>query len=168
MNIILRTAIISDLSIINYWNKQPHVIFASGGDSVEEDDWMEQQLRHPSQFVWIYIAELSDRPIGIVQIIDPANEETHYWGDDIEQSLRAIDIWIGEEKDLGKGYGTEMMRQAIAKCFENPDITSIYIDPLVINTRAINFYQKLGFRFVENKYFGIDYCAVYRLDSKSN
>jgi len=22
---------------------------------------------------------------------------------------RAIDIWIGEEKDLNKGYGTEMM-----------------------------------------------------------
>jgi aminoglycoside 6'-N-acetyltransferase len=33
--------------------------------------------------------------IGFVQIIDPAREESHYWGD-APGGLRAIDIWIGE------------------------------------------------------------------------
>jgi aminoglycoside 6'-N-acetyltransferase len=164
MPIILRSATLNDLPLLKYWDKKPHVIFASGGDSDEEDDWMEEQLREPSDFVWIYIAELDKRPIGVIQIVDPANEETHYWGDGMDQGLRAMDIWIGEEDDLGKGYGTVMMKLALEKCFEDLHVAAILIDPLVINTRAIKFYQKMGFRFVENRYFGDDYCAVYRID----
>ena len=54
-----------------------------------------------------------------IQIIDPALEESHYWGD-VPENLRAIDIWIGEETDLGKGYGTQMMQLALARCFGVP------------------------------------------------
>lgn len=43
--------------------------------------------------------------IGVIQVIDPAGEETQYWGN-IGEGYRAIDIWIGEAEDLGKGYGT--------------------------------------------------------------
>ena len=62
------------------------------------------------------IAELDGRPIGFVQIIDPAREESHYWGD-APGGLRAIDIWVGEADDLGKGYGTEIMKLALVRCF---------------------------------------------------
>jgi aminoglycoside 6'-N-acetyltransferase len=61
------------------------------------------------------IAELDGRAIGFIQIIDPAQEESHYWGT-MPEGFRAIDIWIGLESDLGKGYGTEMMRQSMAGC----------------------------------------------------
>jgi aminoglycoside 6'-N-acetyltransferase len=166
MPITLRSATIHDLPLLKYWDKKPHVVFATGADAYIEDDWMEEQLRDPSKFVWIYMAMLDDRPIGIVQLCDPANEETHYW-DEIGLGLMAIDIWIGEEDDLGKGYGTEMMKLAIAKCFEDTKVTGIVIDPLAINVRAIKFYQKLGFEFVENRYFEEDYCAVYRLERKA-
>jgi aminoglycoside 6'-N-acetyltransferase len=167
MPINIRKATINDLPLLKYWDKKSHVMFATGSDAYIEDDWMEEQLRDPSRFVWIYIAELDGRPIGVVQLCDPANEETHYWGE-IGQGLRAIDIWIGEEDDLGKGYGTEMMKLATTKCFENPEVTDIVIDPLVINIRAIKFYQKLGFEFVENRYFEEGYCAVYRLERPAN
>jgi RimJ/RimL family protein N-acetyltransferase len=73
------------------------------------------------------------RPIGFVQIIDPAREESHYWGD-CEPNLRAIDIWIGEADCLNKGYGTQMMRLAIERCFADPSVTAILIDPLASNT----------------------------------
>jgi aminoglycoside 6'-N-acetyltransferase len=161
MSVILRQATISDLPLLKYWDKKPHVVFATGGDSDGEDDWMEQQLREHSRYVWVYIAELDERPIGVMQIIDPANEETHYWGQDVAPNQRAIDIWIGEEVDLDKGYGTQMMQLGIDKCFENPKVTSIIIDPLSTNKRAINFYQKMGFEFVENRDFGDDNCDVY-------
>jgi aminoglycoside 6'-N-acetyltransferase len=163
MSISLRPATIHDLPLLKYWDKKPHVMFSTGADAYVEDDWMEEQLRNPSKFVWIYIAELDGRPIGVVQLCDPANEETHYWCE-IEQGLRAIDIWIGEESDLGKGYGTTMMNLAIDKCFETPAVMSITIDPLVINTRAIKFYEKMDFKFLENRYFGEDHCAVYKLN----
>lgn len=99
----------------------------------------------------------------MVQIIDPALEETHYWGD-VPNHLRAIDIWIGEADDLGKGYGTHMMHLAIERCFAPKEVTAILIDPLATNTRAIRFYERLGFRFVERRQFEGSDCMVYRLE----
>jgi aminoglycoside 6'-N-acetyltransferase len=152
MNIILRFATLADIPIIKYWNKKPHVIFASGEDDLEEDFWIQEQLTNPSVFVEIFIAEIDARPIGIIQICD---------------GYRAMDIWIGEENDLGKGYGTQMMKLAIEHCFKTKGVHSIIIDPLVKNTRAIKFYEKMGFKFVDNRYFGDDFCTVLELKKTS-
>lgn len=62
-------------------------------------------------------------PIGFIQIIDPVREESHYWGD-VAENLRAIDIWIGAETDLGKGYGTKMMQLALVRCFADLSVTA--------------------------------------------
>jgi aminoglycoside 6'-N-acetyltransferase len=59
----------------------------------------------------------------------------------VPPDLRAVDLWIGDAADLGRGYGTEMMRLALARCFEQPRV-----------------------RFVERRRFGRDDCFVYRLD----
>jgi aminoglycoside 6'-N-acetyltransferase len=162
VNINLRIATLADLDLLNYWNTKPHVIFATGSDSSEDDDWLKQQLIEPEEYVEIFIAELESIPIGVIQIVDPANESTHYWGS-IEQGCRAVDIWIGEEDNLGKGYGTTMMNLAIEHCFKDLTVNKILIDPLVINTRAIEFYYRLGFTFLENKYFGEDHCSILEL-----
>jgi aminoglycoside 6'-N-acetyltransferase len=108
------------------------------------------------------IAEADGVPIGFMQIIDPLREDSHYWGD-CPPGLRAIDIWIGEEASLGQGLGTEMMRMAIERCFTDPSVHAILIDPMASNARARRFYERLGFRFVEDRRFGDDDCAVYRL-----
>jgi aminoglycoside 6'-N-acetyltransferase len=110
-----------------------------------------------------FIAENDGRPVGIVQIIDPLLEESHYWGS-IEPNLRAIDIWIGEESDLGRGFGTKMMTQALEFCFTTPGVTAVVIDPLEANVAARRFYERIGFRAVGPRRFGEDECIVYRLD----
>lgn len=157
-NIILRTATIKDLPILQLWDEQQHNI-----DADPKDDWnWETELQYYPPWREQLVAELDGRPIGFIQIIDPKEEETHYWGD-IAANLRAIDIWIGMADDIGKGYGTIMMHLAIARCFANPDVTGILIDPLVSNEKAIRFYQRIGYRFVENRYFGDDECAVHIL-----
>ncbi|EMJ56689.1 acetyltransferase (GNAT) domain protein [Leptospira interrogans str. UT126] len=56
--------------------------------------------------------------------------------------MKAIDIWIGEEMDLGCGYGTKMMQEVLQRCFELTKIKSVLIDPLVSNARAIRFYER--------------------------
>lgn len=106
------------------------------------------------------MATLDERPIGFVQIINPAQEESHYWGD-IAEGYRAVDIWIGEAKDLGKGYGTVMMQLSLNKCFASPDVMSVLIDPLASNTRAIRFYERIGFAYLEDRVFGSSNCKVY-------
>ncbi|UZR99484.1 GNAT family N-acetyltransferase [Chondrinema litorale] len=155
----LRAANMNDLELLNHWDRQQHVI-----DADPNDDWeWETELQRNPPWREQLIAELNGKPIGFVQIIDPEKEDSYYWGN-VAPNQRAIDIWIGEKENLGKGYGTEMMRQAIAKCFENPSVTAILIDPLESNARAIRFYEKIGFKFLEHRTFDEDKCAVYMLN----
>jgi aminoglycoside 6'-N-acetyltransferase len=154
----LRPATPADLDLLRRWDEEPHVI-----ESDPNDDWgWEVELARDPAWREQLIAEVDGQPIGFIQIIDPALEDSHYWGE-IAPNLRAIDIWIGEETELGKGYGTQMMRLAIARCFIDPLVTAILIDPLAANTRAHRFYERLGFEFVEPRRFGADDCFVYRL-----
>jgi aminoglycoside 6'-N-acetyltransferase len=155
----LRRATLNDLALLRHWDKQPHVVAAN-----PNDDWgWEVELQRSPLWREHLIAEVDARPIGFVQIIDPALEDSHYWGD-IPPGLRAIDIWIGEEDDLGKGFGTEIMRLALERCFKDPAVSAVLIDPLANNIRAHRFYERLGFQFVERRRFGKDECFVYRLD----
>ena len=155
----LRPATIKDLDLLRQWDEEPHVVEAD-----PNDDWgWEVELARSPDWREQLIAQIDGRSIGFIQIIDPALEDSHYWGE-IEPNLRAIDIWIGAEADLGKGYGTQMMKLAIEKCFADPAVTAILIDPLASNTRSHRFYERLGFRFVEPRRFGDDDCFVYRLN----
>ncbi len=155
----LRKATINDLAFLKHWDEQPHVI-----ESDPNDDWnWECELSRNPAWREQLIAELDGQPIGFLQIIDPAAEETHYWGT-IEANKRAIDIWIGEAQHLGKGYGTEMMRLALQRCFANEEVTEVLIDPLESNARAIKFYQEIGFNYLETRLFGTDRCAVHVIE----
>ncbi|MCE7992900.1 MAG: acetyltransferase [Roseivirga sp.] len=157
-NITLRHATIDDLPLLLHWDRQPHVIACD-----PDDDW-EWEKELPMKVSWReqLMAELDGEPIGFVQIIDPCEEETHYWGE-IDPNLRAIDIWIGEAYNLNKGYGTQMMKLAIARCFTPPEVKKILIDPLASNTSAHRFYKRLGFTFVEKRSFDEAECFVFEL-----
>lgn len=154
----LRTASIQDLDLLQYWDTKQHVI-----DCDPDDDWdWEKELNRNPEWRKQLIAEIDGEPIGFIQIIDPLLEESHYWGA-VEPNKRAIDIWIGEEQNLNKGYGTKMMKLAIEKCFENELVNGILIDPLKSNTKAHRFYERLGFEFVEERDFDGTACIVYEL-----
>jgi len=157
--VALRPATPADIALLRHWDSQPHII-----DSDPDSDWQweTELLRNPPWREQL-IAELNSYPIGFIQIIDPRLEDSHYWGEQPE-GLRAIDIWIGEAEELGKGYGTTMMTLALARCFAPPEIMAVLIDPLSTNTRAHRFYRRFGFRFVERHYFGKDDCFIFRLD----
>lgn len=156
----LRPATLADIELLKHWDTQPHVIAASGGGD-EWWDW-DRELANPPVGLEGFIAEHDGRPIGFLQITDLATEETRYWGPPAP-GIQALDIWIGEEADLNKGYGTQMMRLAIERCFADPAIHTILIDPLVSNTDAHRFYERLGFKRIEQRFFDTDECYVYRL-----
>jgi hypothetical protein len=88
-------------TMLQHWDTKPHIIAASG-----DDGWFDWEAELPRQVPWreLLIAEDEGRPVGVLQVIDPAQEESHYWGD-VAPNLRAIDIWIGDESDLGRGLG---------------------------------------------------------------
>ncbi|GAB5527007.1 MAG: GNAT family N-acetyltransferase [Roseivirga sp.] len=157
-HISFRHANLADLLLLQHWDRQAHVIACD-----PDDDW-EWEKELPMQVSWReqLVAELNGEPIGFVQIIDPHEEETHYWGE-VAPNLRAIDIWIGEAHHLNKGYGTQMMQLAIERCFAPSEVTKILIDPLASNVKAHRFYERLGFAFVEERSFEGTACFVYEL-----
>jgi aminoglycoside 6'-N-acetyltransferase len=151
----VRLRALADLNLLKAWDAKHHVRAATGPDGFL--DW-EAELQRSVPWREFWIAESDGRSIAALQIIDPALEETHYWGD-IEPNLRALDIWIGEEADLGRGYGTAIMRLALWRCFADP-VVAVLLDPLVANEGAQRFYERLGFKRVERRMFGNDDCYV--------
>lgn len=161
MPVKLRTATPSDCELLRHWDAQPHVIQAKG-----EENWQwEAELERSPGWREMLIAEVDGQPIGFLQIIDPMLEDSRYWGE-VPAGLRAIDVWIGEADALGQGLGTAMMRLALARCFADPAVTAVLVDPLADNVRAHRFYERLGFRFMERRRFGEDDCCVYRLERR--
>lgn len=154
----LRKATTADLDLLRHWDTKPHVRASNPND---DWGWETELNRSPDCREWL-IAEVDGQPIGFVQIVDPAREDSHYRGD-VPDGLRAIDIWFGEEDYLGKGYGTKMMELAIDRCFADSEVTAVLVDPLSANTRSHRFSERLGFRLVERCRFGEDDCHVYKL-----
>ena len=160
--ITLRPATLADLPLILHWDEQPHVRDVGGDPEWNDWNWAEE-LGRTVPWREFLIAMLDARPIGFVQIIDCREEESHYWGDDCPEHSKAIDIWIGEAEELGKGHGTQMMRLAFARCFADPLCNHILIDPMADNTAAHRFYKSLGFKLLGPRTFGPDNCLVYQL-----
>lgn len=156
--LVLRDANPGDLALLQRWDEAPHVW---GSDPHDDWGWAVELGRKPAWREQL-IAELAGRPIGFVQIIDPEQEDSHYWGD-CGPGLRAVDIWIGEADCLGQGWGTQMMQQALQRCFAAAEVEAVIIDPLLANTRAQLFYQRLGFEAQGVQQFGEDECLVMAL-----
>ncbi|HIG22468.1 MAG TPA: GNAT family N-acetyltransferase [Henriciella marina] len=167
MAVTLRPATLADVPHFERWDREPHVIAATSDDAdayvaFEGAVWAEE-IENGDPASIHYVAEIDGRPIGAMQVIDPALERTHYWGKDCASNLRAMDIWIGEANCLGKGYGTEMMTLAIDGAFADASVEAVIIDPLTSNTNAHRFYRRLGFQPVERRDFDGDDCLVHKL-----
>ena len=165
--VILRPATLADVTVLESWDREPHVIVCTTDDPEAETafdgiDWP-HEIASSSPVSFYLIAEAEGHPIGAMQVCDPHLEPTHYWGE-IEPGLRALDIWIGPKAALNRGYGTRMMTLALEACFADPDVTAIVIDPLASNTDAHRFYDRLGFEVVGRRLFGEDDCLVHRLE----
>jgi len=164
--VTLRRATPNDAVWLDLWDTDADVIACSTDDpnatvAFNDVDWTEE-LAAQDAFSQYYIAEVDGRPIGAMQICDPRLESSHYWGE-IAPNLRAVDIWIGAAADRSRGHGSEMMRIALDRCFADPRVTAVVIDPLASNVRAHRFYARLGFKPVGRRQFGADDCLVHEL-----
>ena len=154
----VRRATPNDIGLLRHWDNQPHIIQS---DPNSDWDWEVELHRYPGWREQL-IFELESNPFALVQVIDPAEEDSHYWGN-IGYGYRAVDIWIGEKSLLNKGYGSIILGWVTDRCFADPEVNCILVDPLAENTAAHRFYQRLGFKPVERRRFDQDECLVHAL-----
>lgn len=151
----------ADVELIEQWDEDPVVRAAIDGRGADWYDWPIELAR---DVAWreLLIAEEAGRAVGFVQLTDANDEETGYWNDPPAGSW-AIDIWLGDAADRGRGLGTEVMDAAIRRVFEQHHATSIVIDPLASNSRAIEFYRRLGFAEIDDQLLDDEKCIVMQL-----
>ncbi len=105
--------------------------------------------RITSSDVKMFIIVLNNKDIGYIQSYVEDNLELY----EISEKAMGLDLYIGEQSFLNKGFGTEIIREFIEKhIFSNSQIKYAVIDPNITNKRAIRSYQKAGFSFVKQAY----------------
>lgn len=161
-SMVLRAATAADAPLLAAWDREPHVVASLSDDGDDEPrDW-DAELAVALPESHYLIAEADGRPVGAMQIIDPHLDPEHYWGE-IEPNLRALDIWIGPAELLGRGLGARMMELALDRCFADPAVIAVVLDPLASNTDAHRFYRRLGFVAEGRRMFDRDDCLLHRL-----
>lgn len=76
------------------------------------------------------------KKIGVIayNVVDQQNQSTE------------IDIIIGDESDMDKGYGSDAIKTLCAYIFEKLKLKKIWLEARANNPRAIKAYLKAGFK----------------------
>jgi aminoglycoside 6'-N-acetyltransferase len=125
-----------DLDLLVDWEQREHIRASIGDYDFNEWNWSKELSRNPPWRYQLIATTQEEIPIGFIQMIDPKEEETHYWVKDCTPNSRAIDIWIGEEEYRRKGYGTQMFMTSLQEyCFgdKNKNVETVLVDPLATN-----------------------------------
>jgi aminoglycoside 6'-N-acetyltransferase len=114
----------------------------------------------------VYVIQYKDRPIGIIQSYLVSDYPEHAKSIQLDKSV-GIDLFIGEEDCIGKGYGTEVLRQFVRRIVRDhyKDAEYVVVDPEIGNLPSIKAFEKAGFqkgRVVSGEY-GPEQLLLLRL-----
>ncbi len=91
-----------------------------------------------------YIAYIDNQPIAYIQAWWPSKHPDLLWQHAMTSDTRGIDITIGYEANLGRGFGSSIVKAFANRLFAQ-GAKRLIIDPDITNTRAIAAYKKVGF-----------------------
>ena len=151
-----------DATMLSAWDEAPHMQIARG-----KSDWWNWTDELSQSDLWreMLIVKHKDLAFGFLQIMNAGKDPDNYW-DGLDDTHMAIDMWIGEKAFLWRGFGSQMMQFALKRAFEDPRITTIWIDPLAQNLDAITFYQKHGFQPVETRFMDGDMLHIHAISKQ--
>lgn len=97
-----------------------------------------------------FIISANDEEIGYTQLYN-AHDFARKDGialDELPRSLAAFDIFIGDPAYVGKGYGSQIMKQFLEE-FIDPAYEACLVDPDTANPQAIRAYKNAGFKKIK-------------------
>ena len=137
--IILRQQREEDEEFFAYWFNQPLIMFQCG---FTEPTDKEAELRYITEYhrsddsVWFTITDIDGSVIGETGLLRmfPAWHCTD------------LTIIIPDPEKQNKGYGTEAIRLMLDMAFNEYGMNRVSIGVVGLNTDALEFYKKVGFR----------------------
>lgn len=170
INIVFKPLEKNDMSLFLTWAKKPHVRDTWFQEGYENIDKYQQKIEG-NGYDYSFIIYLNDTPIGYIQTSDLyaykikcQNLKGVFTNE--EPGTFCLDLFIGEEDYLNKGYGTEIVKAFIDKLFKDFNAKKILIDPACSNKRAIRCYEKAGFKIIRKEHDGMDECCIMRFERK--
>ena len=138
-NVVLRAQKEEDAGFFAYWYNQPQVMFQCGfTEPTDEENEKNAIIRHRTEedSVWFTITDPDGNIIGETGLLRmwPAWHCTD------------LSIIIPDPAAQNKGYGTEAIRLMLDLAFEQYEMNRVSIGVVGLNTGALAFYRKIGFR----------------------
>lgn len=147
------------LSLWNSWISIPHVKNTWFIDGYEPAEKMALKL-DGNGYDFPFIIMLDDEAIGFIQTSDLYAYRTicpQPKGVFIneEPGTFCLDLFIADDKLLGKGYGTKIVKAFTSLLLEKFKAKKIVIDPAADNLRAIRCYEKAGYKKIGTAHDGV-------------
>lgn len=159
----------SDLPLLTEWLNRPHLQKWWRAEKITQERVRKKYL--PRIFnkdsAKPYLSYLGKIPTGYIQYYSVSESKTNWWPDNPGAGVLGIDVFLANQKDLDRGYGTVMVSQFVEFLFMNPNIREIRIDPRPDNLRAIRCYEKAGFKKIRNITNPDGPALMMKLDKKS-
>lgn len=140
-----------DKDILVKWLSDNEVLrYYEGRDKHYNKERVEEKFYRDKVNITRCIIEYDEIPIGYIQyyIIDE-NEREEYGYMKFQGSIFGTDQFIGEVNYWNRGIGKHLMKLMIEFLLTEKSAEKIVLDPQVWNERAINCYEKSGFKKVK-------------------
>jgi len=136
--IILRTFQYEDAEFFTHWYNTPEVMFECGFHEPTTLDAEIERINRPEDADedWFAITDLSGRIIGETGFL-------RLWRHWLCTDMSMI---IPNPEDQGKGYGSEAGRLMINRAFNYYNLNRISVGVVELNTHAVRYWERLGFR----------------------
>ncbi|MBQ6559671.1 MAG: GNAT family N-acetyltransferase [Erysipelotrichaceae bacterium] len=153
-SIVLREQREEDASYFTYWFNQPEVMFRCGFEKRTDLEEAKKQINvyHKSEdSVWYTITDPDGNVIGETGLLRmfPAWHQTD------------LSVIIPDPKMQHRGYGTEAIRIMLDLAFNEYEMHRVSIGVVALNTEALEFYRKIGFKqegvLEESYYYNNEY-----------
>lgn len=136
-----------DVPLLKAWLNQEHVSkwYGDPGDWLAEIDGRFDRFSFIKHFIALY----EEKPIGFCQYYTCADAREDWYGEISPIGSYSIDYLIGEENDLGKGFGKAMIALLVNKVFSLEEAERIIVLPEMENAASCKSLLANGFIFDE-------------------
>ena len=138
------------------WLEKDHIKKFYYGQGLENTirnlDLFIKGIKHNGEYSFeLWISYIGDKPFGFLMtslVEGPYKYDDHIdkWYEEGKETI-TLDLLIGPEEFLGKGFGHRMIQEFLLDKF--PNEFKVLIDPEASNTKAIHVYEKAGFKKIE-------------------
>lgn len=150
--VILREQRDEDADFYTYWYNNPKIMFQCGfHEPTTKEEVLSGIRKSSADSDWYAVTDLSGRIVGETGLL----RMWPHW------HCTDLTIIVPDPIDQGKGYGAEATRLMLTRAFGHYNMNRVAIGVVALNTKALSFYERIGFKKEGIQEQGYLYEGVY-------